>query len=128
MAIKNPIPLMCMRSQHRVKLLYLSSIPLEELGNMIGSKLLTLWRTFLTCKYGTLGPQILSDIPISSCRIGIFCMMLLSTSCKIYFTSCPMMFWNCLARLALFTSQEVYCFLFYSTCGMGECELFTMMC
>ena len=38
--------------------------------------------------------------------------MLLSTSCRIIFTFCTWMFWNCLEESALFISRVVYFFLF----------------
>ena len=37
MVFRNPMPLMCMRLQHKVKLLYLSRITLGKSGNTIGS-------------------------------------------------------------------------------------------
>ena len=58
---------------------------------------------FLPYKCGTLGPQMSSVNLKSSCRIGIFCRMLLSTACSIRFTGCPVMRWNCLAPPAIFT-------------------------
>ena len=44
--IRNPIPLMFMRSQHRVTLLYLSRIPLGYFGTMTGSTWWTFWWPF----------------------------------------------------------------------------------
>ena len=45
MLFRNPIPLMCMRSQHRVTFLYLSVTPLGTFGTTIGSTCWTLWWT-----------------------------------------------------------------------------------
>ena len=56
------------------------------------------------------------------------CRMLLSTACRIWFNGWPVMCWNSLDRSDLFKPQVVYCFLFYSTCGMGEHKSFTKMC
>ena len=46
MVLRKPMPLMCMRSQYRVNLSYLSRIPLETFGTLIGPTLWILWRTF----------------------------------------------------------------------------------
>ena len=103
MVFRNLIPFMCMRSQHTVTLLYLSRMPLGTLGIMIGSTCWILWRTVLPWKYGLLSPQMSSEIPTFSRKIGIFYRMLLSTECRIRFTSWLEMCWNCLARSSLFT-------------------------
>ena len=107
MVSRKPIPLMCIRSHHRVTLLYLSSIPLGEFGTIIGSKYWILWRKFFPFKCGTLGPYFSSSVSTSSCRIGRLWKVLLSTVCSIQFTVCPMMFWNCLAISVIFKSREV---------------------
>ena len=122
MVFMNPIPLMCMRSQHMVTFLYLSRMLLCKFGTMLGSTCWIFWQTDLPCKFGTLCPYVSSAIPTSSWRIGIFYRMLLSTACRIFFTGWPVMFWNLLAISALFTSQAVHCFFFYSTFGMGNRE------
>ena len=64
----------------------------------------------------------------NSQRIGKFFKMLLLTACSIYFTSCPVMCWNCLVWSALSTSRVVYCFFFSLNFWIEECEPFTMMC
>ena len=125
---RKPMPLLCRRSQHRVTFLYLSSIPLGVFVTMIGSTCLTLWWTYFTCKCGTMGPYISSAILTSSGIIGRFYRMLLSTACSIGFTFWTVVWFNCLVKSSLFTSRAVYCFLFSSTCGMGENESFTMLC
>ena len=43
---RKPTPLMCMRSHHRVKLLYLSRITLGKFGTMIGFTCWVLWQIF----------------------------------------------------------------------------------
>ena len=103
------MPLMCMRSHHRMTLLYLSRMTLADFGTKIYSTCWILWRTVLTCKYVIKVPYISSYIPTYSRRIGIFCRMMLSTRCMILFTDWPLMLWNCLAQSALFISQAVYC-------------------
>ena len=55
MVFRNPIPLMCMRSQHRVNFLYLSRMLLCKFGTMIGSTCWIFWQTDLPCKCVTLG-------------------------------------------------------------------------
>ena len=128
MVFGNPMLLICMRSQNRVILLYLSRSPSVPFSTMTGSTLWTFWRTGLPCKYGTLGPLMSSAILTYSSRIEIFCGIFLSTACKIRFTGWLLMCYISLVWSDLFTSQVVYCFLFYSTYGTGERELFTMMC
>ena len=43
MVFRKPMALMCMRSHHRMNLLYLSMIPLGKFGTMIGSTCWILW-------------------------------------------------------------------------------------
>ena len=76
--LRNPMPLMCMISQYKVKCLHLSRIFLGKIGTTIGSTCRTLWRSVLYYKFFTLGPYIYSDILVSSHRIGRFCRMLCS--------------------------------------------------
>ena len=125
---RKPMPVMCMRSQYRETLLYLSGMPLGKFDTMIGYTFWILWRTVLPFKCVTLGPYMSSDIPTYYRKIGRSCSMLLSTVCRIRFTRWPVMCFNRLAIPALFTSQEVYCFLSSTNYGMGEHGSFTMMC
>ena len=113
------IPLMCMRSKHRLIFLHLSIMPLCKFHIMIGSTSLILWRTILLYRCGILGPYMSSAILTSSRRIGRFFRMLLSTKCRIWFIGWPVIFWNRLAQSALFASWAVYCLFVSSTCGMG---------
>ena len=120
MVFRNPIPLMCTKSQHRLNFLYLSNIPLGIFVTMIGSTCWNLWQTLLPWKCGTMGPHMSSAILTSSRRIGRFCRMLLSIACRLHFTGWTVILCNYLAWSSLLTSQVVYYFLFYSTCGMRE--------
>ena len=88
-------------------------------GTMIVSTSCILWQTVFYWKCGTLVQYMSSSIPTSSYNIRRFCRMFLSTACRIFFTSLLVMWWNWLARSALFTSQIVYFFFISSTCGMG---------
>ena len=54
MVYRNTMPLMCMRSQHRVTFLYLSMIPLDSFGTIMGSTWWTFWKTYVYWKFGTL--------------------------------------------------------------------------
>ena len=56
MVCRNLIPLVWMRSHHRVTFLYLSRIPLYKFDTMIGYTCWTLWCTILPWKCGTLVP------------------------------------------------------------------------
>ena len=103
MVSRKTMPLMCMGSHHRVNLLYLSNIPLGKFGTMIVSTCWILWRTILTCKYGTLGPYMSSAIPTYSYKIGRLCRMLLSTEYRINFTGWLLMLCNWLSRSYIFT-------------------------
>ena len=56
MVLSNPMPLICIRSQHRVILLYLSKKTLWIFDTTTGSKCWNLWWTVSPCKCGILGP------------------------------------------------------------------------
>ena len=71
--LRKPIPLMCIRSQHRVTSLYLSRIPLGKFGTMIVSTCWILWWTVFPLKCGTLGQYMSSDILTSYHIIGRLC-------------------------------------------------------
>ena len=128
MVFMNPMPLTCMRSQNRVTFLYPSRMPLGGFGTLKGSKLWILWWDVFPCKCGTLVLQISLSFLASSQIIGILCSMLLSTAFRIQFTGCTVLCWNFLVRSSLISSLVVYYFLFSFHCGMGERELFNMMC
>ena len=96
MMFRNPIPLTCIRSQHRVTLLYISSIPLGTFGIMIGSTCWILLGTDFPCKFGTLVHRFPHPSRHLLFKIGIFCGMLLSTACRICFIGWLEMCCNCL--------------------------------
>ena len=132
MVLMNPMPLMCMRYQHKVKFFYLSRMPLGKFVTSIGSTCWNLWHTVLPCKCGTLGLKVSSAIPTYLCMTGKLLRMLLSTACRIRFTGCPVMCLNFLPQISpLYITGGLLLLLFLHLCNgrfwIFHCDLYIVI-
>ena len=126
--LRKPISFMCMRQYHRMTFLYLSRMPWGEIQYHDRLHMMDLVAYFFTlqmCQTGSI--DVMSHPDIISKILG-FLKDVLSTACRIQFTSWLMMFWNQLLLTSLCISRSVYCLFFSYTCCMGQCESFTVIC